>query len=120
MSKLVILITSQVDKGHRIGEAWQEAGAPGVTFIEGYGLRRMQEASKSRELLPGVMSMLEILREQEETTLIALSVVDDDTIVNRLLDVTSEILGDLLLPHTGVVFVLDVERAIGVRDHSKG
>src|SRR5262249_18644628 len=117
MSKLVILITSQVDKGHQIGEAWQQAGAPGVTFIEGYGLRRMQEASRSLELLPGVTSMLEVLREQEETSLIVLSVVDDDTIVNRLLDETGKILGDLLLPHTGVAFVLDVERSIGVRDH---
>jgi hypothetical protein len=40
--------------------------APGVTFIESYGLRRLQEKSGSMEVLPGVMSMLEILRQSEE------------------------------------------------------
>lgn len=120
MAKLVILITSQVGEGHAVGEAWQAAGAPGVTFIESYGLRRMQEASRSMEVLPGMMSLLDILRQNEETSLIVLSVVDDDTIVERLVRATGAVLGDLHLPHTGVMFVLDVERAIGVRDHSKG
>ncbi len=120
MSKLVILITSRIEEGHQIGEAWQKAGAPGVTFIESYGLRRMQEVSKSGELLPGMMSMFEILRQQEETSLIVLSVVDNDDTVNQLLDATKEVLGDLLSPHTGIAFVIDVERTIGVRDHGKG
>lgn len=120
MSKLVILITSRIEEGHQIGEAWQQAGAPGVTFIESYGIRRMQEASKSGELLPGMMSLFEILRQQEETSLVVLSVVDNDDTVNHLIDATRDVLGDLLSPHTGLVFVIDVERAIGVRDHSKG
>lgn len=120
MSKLVILITSRVEEGHQIGEAWQKVGAPGVTFIESYGLRRMQEASKGAELLTGMMSLFEILRQQEETSLIVLCVVDNDEIVDHLQAATSEVLGDLLAPHTGVMFVIDVERAIGVRDHSKG
>jgi nitrogen regulatory protein PII len=120
MSKLVILITSRIEEGHQIGEAWQTAGAPGVTYIESYGLRRLQEVSKSAELLPGMMSMFEILRQQEETSLIVLSVVDNDDTVNKLVSVTQEVLGDLLSPNTGVLFVLDVARAIGVRDHSKG
>jgi nitrogen regulatory protein PII len=120
MSKLVILITSRIEEGHQIGEAWQQAGAPGVTFIESYGLRRMQEASKKTELLPGMMSMFEILRQQDETSLIVLSVVDNDAIVDKLLDEAKAVFGDLLSPHTGLVFVIDVERAIGVRDHGKG
>ncbi len=117
MAKLVILITARIEEGHSIGEAWQEAGAPGVTFIESYGLRRLQEAAKSAEVLPGVMSMFEILRENEETSLIVLSVVDNDTLVNKLLEATQAVLGDLLSPGTGVVFVLDVERTIGIRYH---
>ena len=120
MSKLVILITSRIEEGHQIGEAWQKVGAPGVTFVESYGLRRLQEASKSTELLAGMMSMFEILRQQDETSLIVLSIVDDDATVNHLLDATKAVLGDLLSPNTGVAFVIDVERAIGVRDHGKG
>lgn len=119
MARLVILITSQVDKGHELGDAWYAAGAPGVTFIEGYGIRRLQEAARSTEILPGMMSMLQILRQNEETSLIVLSVVDDDAVADKLVEATTGILGDLLQPHTGVMFVLDVARAIGVRDHGR-
>lgn len=120
MSKLVILITSRVNAGHQIGEAWYEAGAPGVTFVESYGIRSLQEANKSSEVLPGVLSMFQILRQSEEMSLIVLSVVDDNAIVKRLIEATETILGDLLEPHTGLVFVLDVEQAIGIRDPRSG
>ena len=120
MSKLVVLITGRVEDGHRVGEAWRDAGAPGVTFIESYGLRSLQEASSSMEVLPGLVSMFEILRQQEETSLIVLSVTEDDTIVDALIKAAEDILGDLMLPNNGIAFVLDVVRTIGVRDHGKG
>ncbi len=120
MSKLVILITSRVEDGHRVGDAWRDAGAPGVTFVESYGLRRLQEASKSQEVLPGLVSMLEILRQDEETSLIVLTLVEDDTVADQLLHISETILGDLLLPNTGIAFVIDVARALGIRDHGKG
>jgi hypothetical protein len=119
MFKLVVLITSRVEDGHQVGEAWRQAGAPGVTFIESYGLRRMQEASKTGELLPGMMSMFEILRQQDETSLIILSVVDNDVIISQLEAETQKILGDLHAPNAGIFFVIDIERAVGVRDHGK-
>ena len=120
MSKLVILITAQVEAGHRVGEAWRDAGAPGVTFIESYGIRKLQEASGSMEVLPGLVSMLEILRQQEETSLIVLTLVDDDKIVDALFTAAESILDSLLLPENGIAFVLDVARTLGVRDHGKG
>jgi hypothetical protein len=119
MSKLVVLITGRVEDGHRVGEAWRDAGAPGVTFIESYGLRRLQEKSNSPEVLTGMISMFEILRQQDETSLIVLSVVDDDTIVDALIQAAEDILGDLMQPNNGIAFVLDVARTIGVRDHGK-
>ena len=120
MAKLVILITGHIEEGHGIGEAWQQAGAPGVTFIESYGLRRLQEKSSTMEVLPGMMSMLEILRQSEETSLIVLSVVEDDSVVEKLVNATRSVLGDLTSPNTGVLFVIDVEWSIGIRDHRRG
>jgi hypothetical protein len=119
MSKLVVLITLRVEDGHRVGEAWREAGAPGVTFIESGGLYSLQKAAQTSELLAGAVSMLEILRQQEEISLMVLSVVEDDGIVDRLLQAAKDILGDLLAPNAGVAFVVNLERAIGVRDHGK-
>ncbi len=117
MSKIVVLITSQVAQGHAVGEAWQAAGAPGVTFIESYGLYRLQEHGKSSEVLPGVLSMLKILRDADAASLIVLSVVADSAAADQLIAVTEALLGDLQQPHSGLLFVLDAERVIGLRDH---
>ncbi|HEX2908739.1 MAG TPA: hypothetical protein VHO69_17845 [Phototrophicaceae bacterium] len=117
MAKLVILITSRIDECHNVGEAWQAAGAPGVTLLESYGLRRMQEASKSLELLPGILSLMEILRENEEIKSGTLLALVENQHVDALIQAAETILGDLNLPNNGVLFVIDVERTVGLRDH---
>jgi hypothetical protein len=119
VAKLIVLITARAEEGHLIGEAWQEAGAPGVTFIEGFGLRRVQEKTRGLEVLPGMMSLTEILRQNEHTSLVVLSVLDDDTLAEQLLAVTERILGDLRQPDNGVFFIVDLARALGVFDHHR-
>ncbi len=118
MAKLVILITARDDEAHNIGEAWRQAGAPGVTVIEGHGLRRLQESARSAEILPGMTSFLEILRQNDPTTIILLALVEKTETVDRLQEATQTVLGDLRDPNNGIFFVLDVERAVGVQDHN--
>lgn len=120
MPKLVILITSRVEDCHTVGEAWQAAGAPGVTLIESYGLRRLQEVSQSLEVLPGTLSLLEILRDNDEIKSVTMLSVVEENGVEALIRATETVLGDLHQPNTGVLFVIDVERTVGLRDHSKG
>ena len=117
MAKLVILTTSKMDEAHTVGEAWQQAGVPGVTYIEGYGLRRMQETVKDAEVMPGMLSMIDILRNNEETSLILMSAVNDDALVDRMLASAQEILGEMTEPNAGIFLVVDLERAIGIRHH---
>ena len=114
MSKLLILITTHIEKGLAVAEAWEQAGAPGVTLIESHGLRRLQEQSRSLEI-PLFVSMSRLLHQIEETNQTLLTVVDDDATVDRMIDAANSVLGDLCDPDTGIAFVLDVERTFGVR-----
>lgn len=112
MAKLVILITPRMEKGIEVAEAWEAAGASGVTLIESYGLHHVREESKTLEL-PLFVSMVNVLRQVEETNQTILSVVPDE-LVDLLLDGACNVLGDLRTkPDTGVAFVLDVERIFG-------
>jgi hypothetical protein len=117
MSKVVILITTRVHEAHALGDAWQAAGAPGVTFLEGYGIQSLREASKRVEVLPGMMSMLEMLRQHDENNMIVFSVIPDDAVVDKLVQATERILGSLEQPDNGVMFTLDVDRMFGIRNH---
>ena len=119
MAKLVILITAQVEQVHQIGEEWHKAGAPGTTVIEGFGLQSLKDLTASAEVLPGALSLLEIMRENEPTSMVLLTLVDDHSLVDALQAATEAILGDLRTPNNGIFFAIDIERAIGIQHHGQ-
>ena len=116
MPKLIVLITPQLEAGYEIAEAWQDNGAPGVTLIDGYGLFRLQEATKKSEVLPGMLSMLEILRSRQNNNLMLLSVVDNAAFADELIKTADRVLGGLPEPDNGIAFVLDVDKVVGLRN----
>lgn len=122
--KLVILITAQVENGMEVAQSWQETGAPGVTIVRTHGLFTLQkEAQRGTIELPRMIGSMagvlaHILDNLEERGQMLISVVDN-ALVDKLIDAASAILGDLSQPYNGVLFVLDVERAIGVRHHTE-
>ncbi len=118
MAKLVVLITGRDDVAQQVGESWREAGAPGVTIIEGHGLQRISEISRTGEILAGMMSLADILRANAPSSFILVTLLEDDQLTDSLLHNTQEILGDLHSPQNGIFFVIDVERAVGIRYHN--
>ena len=115
MSKLVVLITSRLEEGYEIAEAWQQNGAPGVTLMDGHGLFHLQEATRKSGVLPGLLSMLEILRGLQINSIVLLSIVDTPAAVDKLIDIADQIIGGFSEPDNGIVFALDVERVVGLR-----
>lgn len=120
--KLVVLITAQVEDGLDVALAWQEAGAPGVTIVRAHGLHALQQELRHGDVeLPRMISsmaaaMAAILDNMEARNHMLLSLVDDP-LVDTLIEATSAVLGDLTDPNHGILFVVPIERAIGVRDH---
>ena len=43
-----------------------------------------------------------------------MSVVDGDELVNRIIEATQAVLGDMTAPDTGILFVMPVTRVVGV------
>lgn len=120
--KLMILITVKVADGFEVAQAWRNNGAPGVTVLRGHGIHTLQQHIEKGEieLEPIFFSVAEamasLLDRLEENVLVFLSIVPKE-IVDSLIATSQSILGDLNQPHSGVIFVLDVERAIGVYNH---
>lgn len=121
--KLVILITSEITNGLDVANGWQEAGAPGVTIIRSHGLYALQqEARRGRVELPRMAvsfgrAIASILDNVEEKGEIVMSVCEDD-LVDRLVEKTGEFL-DLGKANQGILFVMDVERAVGIDYHGR-
>jgi nitrogen regulatory protein PII len=120
--KLVVLITTRVEAGLNVAQAWQGAGAPGVTVIRAHGLHTLQQELRSGSVeLPRMVvsmgaAMAAIIDNMEERAEVILSLVEDAS-VDPLIAAANQALGDLTEPNHGILFVLPVERAIGVRRH---
>ena len=112
MAKLVVLITTHVEKTLAIAEAWHKAGAPGVTLVPSHGFRTLKERSRKLEL-PHFVNLATILKQVDDTTHMLLSVVDD-SLVEALAQATRSVLRDPLTPKTGIGFVIDVDRVFGM------
>ncbi len=119
--KLVMLITAKVELGLDVAQGWQDAGAPGATIVRSHGLHQLQRGLKSGVELPRMIgsmgaAMAALLDSVEENTMIMLSVVEDD-LVATLIASANDVLGDLSQPDHGVLIVIPIETAMGVRRH---
>jgi hypothetical protein len=112
MAKLVVLVTTHVEKTLAIAEAWQKAGAPGVTLVPSHGFRTLKERTRKLEL-PHFVNLSTILKQVDGTTQMLLSVVDDH-LVDALIQGARSALPEPLTSKTGIGFVIDVDRVFGM------
>ncbi|MCL4248551.1 MAG: hypothetical protein KJ065_10435 [Anaerolineae bacterium] len=122
--KLVMLVTAKIELGLEVAQSWQDAGAPGVTILRSHGLHTLQKELEHGDIeLPRMVAsmasaMATLIENVEERGEMIMSLVDDD-MVDVLITVTNQVLGDLMSPNSGVLFVIPVERAVGVRHHGQ-
>lgn len=112
MAHLVIFVLDNLEQGPAVLEAWEEAGAPGVTILESTGLRRLRGAM--RDDLPLLPSLRDLLASQELRHRTLLTVVPDEAMVERIIAATEQVVGDFSLHHTGLLFVVPVTRVLGL------
>ncbi|MCB9450956.1 MAG: hypothetical protein H6672_05920 [Anaerolineaceae bacterium] len=113
MAKLVVLISRDREKGVDIAEAWQKrCGATGVTIIDSYGLGSLEEQRQSKEL-PMFISMASVLHQVRATNQMLFSAVEDH-LVDSMIEVAQEMMGSLDNPDTGILFVVPIDRVVGL------
>ena len=113
MSYMVVLIVDNPDDCPPILEAWEAAGVTGVTILESSGLGRLKRTGL-RDDIPLMPSLREIFQGKEVHHRTLLTVVDHEQVLDKLVAITQEILGDLNRPHSGFLFVVPVLRAYGL------
>ncbi len=114
MYYMVMLILHKVDECTNILDAWESVGVGGITILESSGLGRARKKGMVGRSFPLMPSLSDFLRTPEDHHRTMFTVVEDDSWVDRLVEVTESILGDMEQPNNGVIFVLPVARAHGI------
>ena len=112
MAHLLVFVLDNPEQCPDILDAWEKAGAPGVTILESTGLRRLQGVV--RDDLPLIPSISDLLTGQESRHRTLFSVIGNDETLEQVIKVTERIVGDLNRHHTGLLFVVPVSRVFGL------
>lgn len=113
MAQLLVFVLDNMEQCPSVLDAWEGAGVTGVTILESTGLNRVRQGIRDDfPLMPSLRSML-AGRETHHRTLF--SVVEDEAVLERAIEATQRVVGDLSEPYTGLLFVVPVDRVLGLK-----
>lgn len=113
MHYMVMLVLHKVDVCTDILDAWDAEGVGGITILESSGLGSARRMNLTHDI-PLIPSLADFLRLPEHRHRTLFTVVQNESWVDRLIEITENILGDMEDPNSGVIFVLPVVRAHGL------
>ncbi len=119
MNYLVALIVNDPEDCPAILDAWEDVGVTGVTIINSAGLGRLRRAAL-QDQFPLMPSLSDLFESDEVYNRTLFTVVSSEEMVDRLVEATQKITGDLDKPHSGFMFVLPIARVYGLGQSRRG
>lgn len=114
MSSMIWFVLHQAELLPDVLQAWKETGVNGITIMASTGLRRLEESHALRDDLPLIPSLEDLLGNEETLNRTLISIIEDDTLVDKIVAATEKVVGDLDLPNTGILCVIPVSRVLGL------
>ena len=113
MFHLVVLVMDDPDKCRDVLNAWEAAGAPGVTILESTGIGRVRRAG-IRDDVPLMPSLSDLLRREEDHHRTLFSLIKDQSQIEAIVQATQAVIGDLDQEDTGLLFVVPISQVYGL------
>jgi hypothetical protein len=93
--------------------AWENAGVQGVTILPSTGINRIQQRALLEEM-PLIPSLEDFFANREIGNRTLFTVVQDEQIIDQIVNLTQNIVGELSEPNTGILIVLPVVKVYGL------
>ena len=113
MFHLVVLVLDDPDQCGDILDAWEAAGAPGVTILDSSGLGRVRRAAL-RDDLPLMPSLSDLLQREEDRHRTLFSIIQEQSQIEAIAQATQAVIGDLDQENTGLLFVVPISQVYGL------
>lgn len=120
MMFMIIFVLHDPELLQDVLNAWDAAGAKGVTILPSTGLKRLLSQDTLREDMPLIPSIDDLLQTEERLNRTLFTIVDDEPMIDKIVKATQSVTCDLDLPNTGILTVLPVVRAYGLNRKEDG
>lgn len=111
---MIVFILHDPDKLERILNAWEETGVKGITILPSTGLARLRNHSILREDMPLIPSLEDMFNPVENLNRTLITIIQDEQMLDRVIDATQKVIGDLNEPNTGILSVIPLFRVYGL------
>jgi hypothetical protein len=116
--KMILFVLNDPARLLDLLNAWKEAGASGATVLSSTGMGRIHQSPALRDDLPLMPSLNDFYVQSEELSRTIFTIIPD-ALVERILAVTEQIVGDLNKPGTGILIVLPTDSVHGLIEYGK-
>jgi nitrogen regulatory protein P-II 1 len=113
--KLILFILHDPEKLRKLLDAWKEAGVSGATVLFSTGLGRIDISDALRDDLPLIPSLEDFLPKVERLSRTVFTMIDDESVVDRVIAATQQVVGSLDEPDRGLLMILPVSKVYGLR-----
>lgn len=115
----VLFVLNNPEKVDELLDAWARAGVSGATVLVSTGLERVRSHHALPEDLPLIPRLEDFLHHSENMNRTLFTIVDSQAQVDRVIAATEQVVGDLDLPDSGILAVIPVVQARGLRRREK-
>lgn len=115
---LVLFVLHDCALVEEILNVWEKAGVSGATILHSYGLGRIRQVGL-REDFPLFPSIEQLLENEEEFSRTLFTVLDREDKVDKVVQATQSVVGDLSEPDTGLLIVIPIVQAFGLHKQNR-
>jgi hypothetical protein len=110
---LILFVLDNPDKLEDLLNAWEKAGTGGATVLVSTGLNRVLNGGIRDDipLMPGLDDFYKRVEDYHRTLF---TIVKDDEMLNKIVEATQSVVGDLNQPNTGILVVLPTAQVYGL------
>jgi nitrogen regulatory protein PII len=111
---MVLFVLNDPSKLKELLEAWDEVGVPGVTVLHSTGLGKLRQDTCLWDDLPLLPNIEDFYEREELHSRTLFSVVPDEKMAKKLVEVTQKLIGDFRKPNTGLLVVMPLLKVYGL------
>jgi nitrogen regulatory protein PII len=115
---MLIFVLNDCDKLEAVLDAWEGAGVQGVTVLSSTGIGRLRQFQGFRDDIPLMPGLDDLYSCEDNIHRTLFSVVKEEEQIDKVVEVTQKIVGDLSQPGTGLLAVLPLSRVYGLDKNS--
>lgn len=115
---MIMFVSKNFEQASEVLDVWVKAGVQGVTILESAGMQQVMTGGGIRSDLGIVFSLKNLMRAEEIHHRTFFSAVKDEEMVERVIQATTDYLGDWSNPEVGVLFVWPLTKAYGLDKHA--